>query len=80
MLRTLEMRIRIEEEDLGQLMFGKEIGQILHGVRPQAGDVPVLLGMQMAQRLDPVHYVVGYLDADLHADGELVRKQFTEFD
>lgn len=36
-----EMRIGETDEDLGELMFGEEIGEEFHCVRPMRGDILV---------------------------------------
>lgn len=80
MLRLLEVRIRVQEEHLRQLPLAEEVRQILHGVRPQTGDVLVLVLVLRTQSFDPVHDVVGNLHADFEPQGELVREEFSESD
>ena len=53
-LGLLEVRVGEEEEHLLQLPFPEEVGQVLHGVGPQAGDVAVApaRGVLLAQSGD----------------------------
>lgn len=39
MFPLFEVRVRETEEDLGELVFGKEVGEEFHGVGADAGDV-----------------------------------------
>ena len=71
MLARFEMRVREAEEDAGQLGAPEEVGQELHRVGAQGGDVLVFrgrvgLGLGLAaQGADPVLDVRGDLRTDL---------------
>lgn len=79
MAHLLKVWVWVQEEELLQLSLFEEVGQVFHCVRPDARDIPVLARLVCSQRLDPVHYVVGDFNADLHAQGELVREHLAQF-
>lgn len=45
----------------------EEVGQVLHGIAADTGDVLVLPGMGCSQRLDPVADVIRDLHSNLQA-------------
>ena len=56
------------------LSLSEEVGQVLHCVGAEAGDVLVLAGMLRPQSGDTVRHVVRHLDADLHAQHQHLRE------
>ena len=73
-LGFLEVRVREEEEHFLELALLEEVGQVLHRVRPQAGDVCVATRILKSERSDPILNVIRYLDSDFHSDHKLVRE------
>lgn len=54
------------------LSFTEEVGEVLHGIAANAGDVLVFLWLGGLQRLDTIPDVIGHFDSDLKAQHELV--------
>ena len=74
----LEVRIREEEEDLGELPLIEEVGKVLHRVVPQHGDVQCRRSCAVdtfSMLEDLIAYVFHYLLPNLHAQNEGVGEQ-----
>ena len=74
-LGLLEVRVREEEEHLGELPLPVEVWQELHRVGADHRHVLVLVRVLLPQRLNPVGDIVRHLHTDFHPQHQLVREQ-----
>ena len=67
MFSFLEVWVREKEKHLGELTLFEEVGQVLHGVAPETGNVRVLARVLGSQGYNSVLYIIRNLDTDLHS-------------
>ena len=65
-LGFLEVRVREQEEHFGQLTLPEEIGQIFHGISPEASHVSELSRVLRSESRDFVFHIIRDLHSDLH--------------
>ena len=67
MFCLLEVWVREQEEHLRELTLLEEVGQVLHGVTPETGNVCVLARVLGPQGNHSVLHIIRNLHTDLHS-------------